>query len=85
MLVLYEASDISKTTSFLRVPTYIMPREMVNRGKPELKPIERDEKNKDKTYFCVACGNPATQTAFFKVEGATIVERYCDKCAKTVG
>lgn len=58
---------------------------MVNRGKPELKPIERDEKNKDKTYFCVACGNPATQTAFFKVEGATIVERYCDKCAKTVG
>jgi hypothetical protein len=85
MLLLYEASDICKTTSFLRVPTYIRGREMVNRGKPELKPIERDEKNKDKTYFCVACGNPATQTAFFKVEGATIVERYCDKCAKTVG
>lgn len=58
---------------------------MKDRGKAELKPIERDEKNKDKTYFCVACGNVATQTAFFKIEGATIVERYCDKCASSVG
>ena len=85
MPISYEASDICKTTSFLRIPAYILQYKMLNRAKPELKPIERDEKNKDKTYFCVACGNPATQTAFFKVEGATIVERYCDKCAKTVG
>jgi hypothetical protein len=29
----------------------------------------------------VGCGSVATQTAFFKTEGAIIVERYCDACA----
>ena len=57
---------------------------MEERSKVEFKPIERDAKNKNRLFFCVACGNVATQTAHFKIEGATIIERYCDKCAKSV-
>jgi len=53
----------------------------IKRGTPEFKPLERDSKNKDRLYFCIGCGNPATQTAYFKIEGATIIERYCDDCA----
>jgi hypothetical protein len=54
---------------------------MVDRGIPEFKPIEKDEKNKERQYFCVGCGGVGTQTAFFKIEGAVIVERYCNVCA----
>ena len=35
-----------------------------------------------KTTHCVSCGNTATQEAIFNVEGASIVEKYCDSCAK---
>ena len=35
-----------------------------------------------KTKHCVICGNTATQEAIFTVEGATILEKYCDSCAK---
>lgn len=35
-----------------------------------------------KVTHCVSCGNIATQEAIFAVEGATIVEKYCDSCAK---
>ena len=35
-----------------------------------------------KTKYCVSCGNTATQEAIFAVEGATIIEKYCDSCAK---
>ena len=31
---------------------------------------------------CVICGNTATQEAIFTVEGATIIEKYCDSCVK---
>lgn len=38
-----------------------------------------------KTKFCASCGNVATQEALFNVgEGVTLIERYCDTCAKTV-
>jgi hypothetical protein len=57
---------------------------MINRSKAKFEPIEKDEKRKDRGYFCIGCGSVATQTAYFKIEGATIVERYCDKCAKSV-
>lgn len=57
---------------------------MINRRKAEFKPIGKDEKHADRDYFCVGCGGKATQTALFKIEGATINERYCDKCAKKV-
>ena len=35
-----------------------------------------------KIKYCVSCGNTATQEAIFTVEGATIIEKYCDSCAK---
>ena len=35
-----------------------------------------------KTKYCVSCGNSATQEAIFTVEGATIIEKYCDSCSK---
>ena len=34
------------------------------------------------TKPCVICGNKATQEAIFTVEGATIIEKYCDSCSK---
>ena len=40
---------------------------------------------KGKTKFCASCGNVATQEALFNVGGGvTLIERYCDICAKTV-
>ncbi len=35
-----------------------------------------------KTKYCVSCGNTATQEAIFTADGATIIEKYCDSCAK---
>lgn len=57
---------------------------MIDRSNPEFKPIEKGERTKDRGYFCISCGGAATKTALFKIEGATIVERYCDTCAKQV-
>ena len=54
---------------------------MIDRGKPKFEPIVKDPKKSDRQYFCVGCGGVATQTALFKIEGAVIVERYCDNCA----
>ena len=30
--------------------------------------------------FCITCGGIATTEALFKLEGAMIIQRYCDKC-----
>jgi hypothetical protein len=30
------------------------------------------------------CGKMATQVALFNVDGAMIIEKYCDKCAKKI-
>ena len=35
-----------------------------------------------KEKFCVTCGNVATQEALFNVDGAMLIEKYCDACAK---
>ena len=35
-----------------------------------------------KITHCVSCGNTATQEAIFTVEGASVIEKYCDSCAK---
>jgi hypothetical protein len=35
-----------------------------------------------KSKFCVNCGNIATQEALFNVDGAMLIEKYCDSCAK---
>jgi hypothetical protein len=53
---------------------------MISRSGPEFKPIEIEEKNKGKIYFCIGCGSVATQIAHFKIEGAIIIERYCGAC-----
>ena len=37
-----------------------------------------------KAKFCVSCGNTATQEALFNVDGAMLIEKYCDKCAEKV-
>jgi hypothetical protein len=57
---------------------------VTERGKPEFKPIEKDEKKTDRQFFCVECGNLATKTAHFKTDGAIIIERWCDTCASKV-
>jgi hypothetical protein len=49
-----------------------------------VEPFINEPKDK-KMKFCVNCGNIAAHTACFKVEGATIIERYCDTCVKTIG
>jgi ribosomal protein L44E len=53
---------------------------VIDRGKPEFEPIVKELKKNERQYFCVECGNVATQTALFKIEGAVIVERFCDDC-----
>ena len=35
-----------------------------------------------KAKFCVSCGSMATQEALFNVDGATLIEKYCDTCAE---
>ena len=35
-----------------------------------------------KTRYCVSCSKTATQEAIFTVDGASIIEKYCDSCAK---
>jgi hypothetical protein len=35
---------------------------------------------KKSTGFCITCGKIATTEALFKLEGATIIQRYCDHC-----
>lgn len=35
---------------------------------------------KGSSGFCVLCAATATTEALFKVEGAIIVQRYCDRC-----
>jgi len=41
-------------------------------------------KHRDKTKFCAYCGNIATQEALFKVDGASLIEKYCDACVKKI-
>jgi hypothetical protein len=39
--------------------------------------------NSGKTKFCITCGSMATQEALFDVgDGVTLIEKYCDTCAK---
>jgi hypothetical protein len=40
--------------------------------------------HRGKTKFCAHCGNVATQEALFEVEGASLIEKYCDICVKKI-
>jgi hypothetical protein len=35
-----------------------------------------------KPKFSVKCGNMATQEALFNVDGAMLIEKYCDTCVE---
>jgi hypothetical protein len=32
--------------------------------------------------FCISCGRTATREALFNVDGAVLIEKYCDTCAE---
>jgi len=49
-----------------------------------LRSIEPVTDERDKNKVCVNCGNTSTQIAVFDVGGATVIERYCDICAKSI-
>lgn len=46
-----------------------------------IEPFKNDPNNKKS---CINCGKIATQIAYFKVDGDTVIERYCDTCAESV-
>jgi hypothetical protein len=35
-----------------------------------------------KAKICISCGNMATQGALFDVDGAILIEKYCDICSE---
>ena len=43
-----------------------------------------NEPKDKKMKFCVNCGHIASHTAYFHIEGAMIIERYCNTCIKTI-
>ena len=50
-----------------------------------LKSIEPFTSSKEKnSKFCIGCGEPATKLVKYSTEGAIIIEKYCDKCAKAI-
>jgi hypothetical protein len=50
-----------------------------------LKSIESFTSNSEKnSRFCIGCGEPATKLVKYSTEGAIIIEKYCDKCAKAI-
>jgi hypothetical protein len=50
-----------------------------------LKSIESFTSNLEKnSRFCIGCGEPATKLVKYSTEGAIIIEKYCDKCAKAI-
>jgi hypothetical protein len=53
-----------------------------NQTEKKLTSLRPITEHRDKTQFCANCGNVATQEAFFKVEGASLIEKYCDICVK---
>jgi hypothetical protein len=50
-----------------------------------LKSIEPFTSSTEKnSRFCIGCGELATKIVKYSTEGAVIVEKYCDKCAKVI-
>jgi hypothetical protein len=51
----------------------------------KLKSIEPFTSSSEKnSRFCIGCGEPATKIVKYSTEGAVILEKYCDKCAKLI-
>jgi len=50
-----------------------------------LKSIEPFTSSSEKnSRFCIGCGELATKLVKYSTEGAIILEKYCDKCAKVI-
>jgi hypothetical protein len=50
-----------------------------------LKSIEPFTSSSEKnSRFCIGCGELATKMVKYSTEGAVILEKYCDKCAKAI-
>ena len=50
-----------------------------------LRSMERFTANPVKNArFCIHCGQVATKIAYYNIEGAVILEKYCDVCAKAI-
>jgi hypothetical protein len=50
-----------------------------------LKSIEPFTSSAEKnSRFCIGCGEPATMLVKYSTEGAIIIEKYCDICAKRI-
>ena len=50
-----------------------------------LKSIEPFTSSKEKnSRFCIGCGESATKLVKYSTEGAIIIEKYCDRCAKAI-
>ena len=43
---------------------------------------EVGKRQRDRRKRCALCGNLASHAAVFKVEGASLVEKYCNVCVK---
>jgi hypothetical protein len=51
----------------------------------KLKSIEPFTSSSEKnSRFCIGCGELATKLVKYSTEGAVILEKYCDKCAKEI-
>jgi len=51
----------------------------------KLKSIEPFTSSSEKnSRFCIGCGELATKIVKYSTEGAVILEKYCDKCAKVI-
>ena len=50
-----------------------------------LKSIEPFTSSSEKnSRFCIGCGELATKLVKYSTEGAIIIEKYCDRCAKQI-
>jgi hypothetical protein len=51
----------------------------------KLKSIEPFTSSSEKnSRFCIGCGKLATKLVKYSTEGAIIIEKYCDVCAKAI-
>ena len=56
--------------------------ELLERRLKSIKPFTGSrEKN---SRFCISCGELATKIVSYSIEGAVIIEKHCDACAKKV-
>jgi len=55
---------------------------MLEKTLKDIEPFTSEaEKN---SRFCIGCGEPVTKLVKYNTEGAIIVEKYCDRCAKAI-